>query len=1091
MALENEDYTRNVKRDNTYNEINRDTGSDKFDIDLPLYLVNQLNQNGFKTTGDLGFYIDLCQGKTKEEVDEYITNLNSTVNSLNMEKQEKEKLNSNKTISKDMLKVVNSINDIVQIMSSSSGAYNPYKDVTGVNGNTDFINDINELKRLLNSTAFDPEVKKDIALREKRIKTLKEEIAKERAEIKSLSATADNLEEITRRAANFNRLAQSYHNAERSLEKRKNLYRAEKGLLSYESINKALNLVDKIYSSLNYASLNGYNNPKIKELNRAFAKLKNTLNEQRNYLDDDKKIDANIENLSANLSALAEKLKVEVASSSYTADNESEIEQRTSKEPPKPQRQTSKTSASDSAFNQAQDRYKVGDKVLFIGINESDNVNYYNNVNIFSAYTIASIDDDGYTFKEVNGKYHKENFASEEDFKRNYERGKEVYLYINKDDVDLVPEELSFNKPYKIKNIYGNKLEFFGLKDTYPINTFIPKKTWNKVGYDITGLMPSQSDFDAKFAEAYGLNSKKELNANNSKLDENKYVGLVYVGLLKNMMTSYIPGFSFGSLYKTLPVSGNPDKVTIEGMDGEYNKDAFMTPLEFNKTYLAGMKDGEKVIFTPKLSRMYDEKLVAEREYIIEKYDPEKKTVKLLGIDGEFDAKSFFPCYWKYLTGKTINPEKAKNPEKSKDNKEELVPGVKVIYHGVSNNNELGNFENLSMLETYTIKAVNGDTLEFEEVEGTYPKEYFATFKEFLNDTKEVYYFPTSPDAEFNESLSLTTPYTIKKVKDGKCFFYEIEGEYDFDDFIPRKDWVRAASSLTGLSVNDADFAEVLRDKISGRFNKYVVYNGKKIEGFDLCYADLEVGKQYKVIKETAGTYTIDTGNGTQIIGKTSFDTLEKWQEKENLVVYTGRVTRDLPIDIFKKLQSGKAYKVRSVDDDFVYLSDFSVKFPKKCFMPYLEWSALTDEEKKNVIAKNTPHKEVSRHVVKTTAYTALAAGALLGLTLMLLGTGTRVAAGKIMILVSAIVASVDYSIDKLTKKGKKKESLKIKKMIKNKYSTIKEKINDFKENYLYDDEELESTIDEVFNNLAGDDVEEALEDEKDNNKEAERIITK
>lgn len=1088
MALTNEDIARNIKRDNAYNEINNDVGSDKFDIDLPLYLVNSLNQNGFKTNGDLGFYIDLCQGKTKEEIDEYLTSLKNAEALLNEQKKAKEDLNSNKTISKDMLKAVNSINDIVQIMSSSSGAYNPYKDVTGITGNTDFTNDINELRRHLNTSAFDPKVKNDIALREKRIARLKTEIAKERAEIKNLSATADNLDEITRRAANFNRLAQSYHNAARSLEKRKDLLRAEKGLLSHESINKALSLVDKIYNSLNYASLNGYNNPKIKELNKAFAKLKNTLNNQRNYLTDDKEIDANIAKATNDLNTLADKLKIEITNAASYSESKKNVNipastEETLKEEFTTPKETSKT------FKERKDRYNVGDKVTFVGIEESDNASYYNNLNLFDFYTIAQIDEDGYTFKEVAGKYRKENFASEDDFKHNYRPGKDVYLYINKEDADLVPNELTFNKPYKIKNIYGNKLEFFGLKDTYPINTFIPLKTWNKVGVDLTGLMPSHNDFNTKFNEAYGLNST-------AKATDNKYEGLVYVGLLKNLSVSYIPGLSFGSLYNTKSVSGKTDKIAIKDLDGEYNKDAFMTPLEFNKTYLAGMQEGNEIIFTPKLSQTYDAKLVPERIYTLEKYDQTNKTVKLAGVDGEFDAKSFFPCYWQYLTGKVVKPVATEEPAKKEKLNEELKPGVKVIYHGVSKSNELGIYTKLSMLGSYTIKKIDGNNLEFEEVEGSYPKEYFYTSKEFYDDlvyNKKRYYYPSSYSSKFNENLSLTTPYTIRTINNGKYTFNEIEGEYDEKDFLLPKDWVRAANALTGLSVNDKNFETVLKSKLNSFKTEYVVYNGNKVEGFDLCYADLEVGKKYEVIKETASTYTINTGKDTQIISKSSFDTLEKWEKKENSFVYIGKITRDVSVSEFNKLKSGKAYKANRNEDGFISLEGFDVSYPKKCFMPYEEWTKLTEEEQKSIIEKNTPHKEISRHVVKTTAYTASAASAVFGLILMLINSKTTVAIGTVTLLISAIAASVGYSIDKLAKKGKKKESLKIKQMINDGYKSIKEKINAFKAKYLSDDEELEGTIDEVFNSLDGEEVEETKETAKEAeiNEEKERVITK
>ena len=196
------------ERINSYNEVNKVNNNDALDITLPLYLINKLNENGLKTTGDFGFYMDYCKNNgvlNTDDIDKLLDRIPE-----NKSKLEEAKINLSKTKTKEyllhntesILKDISAVESLVKTQNHEK-RYNPYTDITGASGLTGFDTDIRALKNILNAKAFDKSAEANIERRKKEVADLKETIAQEYRKIKDLGTDPSNIEEIKSRTIKF------------------------------------------------------------------------------------------------------------------------------------------------------------------------------------------------------------------------------------------------------------------------------------------------------------------------------------------------------------------------------------------------------------------------------------------------------------------------------------------------------------------------------------------------------------------------------------------------------------------------------------------------------------------------------------------------------------------------------------------------------------------------------------------------------------------------------------------------------------------------------------------------------------------------
>ena len=131
------------ERINSYNEANRVNNNDALDITLPLYLINKLNENGLKTTGDFGFYMDYCKNNgvlSTDDIDKLLDRIPESKSKLEEAKNNLAKTKSREYMlhnAESILEDISAIESLVKAQNYEK-RYNPYTDITGASGLTGF-----------------------------------------------------------------------------------------------------------------------------------------------------------------------------------------------------------------------------------------------------------------------------------------------------------------------------------------------------------------------------------------------------------------------------------------------------------------------------------------------------------------------------------------------------------------------------------------------------------------------------------------------------------------------------------------------------------------------------------------------------------------------------------------------------------------------------------------------------------------------------------------------------------------------------------------------------------------------------------------
>lgn len=787
------------ERINSYNEANRVNNNDALDITLPLYLINKLNENGLKTTGDFGFYMDYCKNNgvlSTDDIDKLLDRIPESKSKLEEAKNNLAKTKSREYMlhnAESILKDISAIESLVKTQNYEK-RYNPYTDITGASGLTGFDTDIRALKNILNAKAFDKSAEANIERRKKEVADLKETIAQEYRKIKDLGTDPSNIEEIKSRTIKFNELTKGYHNAQNVLDKL--IKQSERtSLLSFDDITRAQNLSNQIYDSLNFAKVYGFSSPEVTALNSSFEKLNYDFSSYRELIINASNIEKEVKKRENELNKLFASLSVndagelDLSNVNKVASNpESSKTEELSSEPI--------TINPAESLNEEEIEEK---KVIFIGFNNSiEKIDCFKSIEIGETYTIKEETKDSYAFKEVIGYYLKSSFITEKEFKNMYAPGKTVYLYVPQENVDLIDDELKLNTPYTIKSVNNDKITFNEISGTYPLMTFVIPETWNYIGYSLTGLKTNDPKFEEKLGDIYYPN--KDLN--NITIEESPKVGekLLYFGLLKNRTIPYYPGLTFLEEYtikEIINVNGNRF-FRFNEVDGTYSEESFITEKEHNKIYNEGMQPGKIVLYNPVNIDKADSNLRLGAEYLIKEIKGHKLILE--NSTKEFDIFDFYPCVWKdlvihNLTGKQPYEVENFKPIQSSKYKSELplLPPQKdnnddvyIIYQGGA---PKGFEDYYGVLikgkkykvvnETdayYEIKLPNNNTLKILKKYAYLPKEkyeknnyviYNGGIEQSINCKIKDY-----------QKLKLGQPYKIiDKTDDGK--YYIIEGFED------------------------------------------------------------------------------------------------------------------------------------------------------------------------------------------------------------------------------------------------------------------------------------------------------------------------
>ena len=788
------------ERINSYNAANRGNNDDFLDTSLPLYLINRLNDAGLTTTGDFGFYMDYCKNNgvlTTDDIDKLLDRISESKASLEEAKENLAKTKSRDYLSHNVESILECIAEVEKLVKAKNyeKRYNPYTDITGVSGLTGFDTDIRALKNIINAKAFDKDLQDDIERRQKDLDDLKDAINKEYHEIKNLDP--NNIEEIKLHAAKYNELTSGYHKAESYLQKLTK-QRERTGLLSFDDITRAQNLSNQIYDSLNFAKVYGFSSPELSALNSNFEKLNNSFIMYRELI-------VNATNLEKEVTKKDNELNKLLASFMVSVDGKIDTQAINKTRPPKketppvaPATPESPEIVKPSNDNtpEASELEKEEKKVIFIGYDNSANPFSYKHLEIGDLYTVKSESEDSYVFDGVVSFYPKSSFMTEEEFQNMYTPGKTVYLYVPKENVDLIDDELKLNTPYTIKSVDNDKITLNEVSGTYPVMTFVIPETWNYIGYSLTGLKTN----DPKFAEAlnnmyYGKDQKKPEKPIEST--EGPKVGdkLLYFGLLKNRTIPYYPGLSFLSEYTIKEIINDNGNIyyKFNEISGSYSKESFITTKEHNKIYNKGMQPGKIVLYYPVTTENADPDLRLGAEYQIKEIKNGK--IILENSDKEFDANDFYPCVWKdlvihNLTGK--QPIEVEDFEPIKPQNSEPLPPLPphgepdddfyVVYKGNAPKGFEDYYSRVTKGEKYKVINETGNYYEIELEDHTpykILKSYACTLKEWQErDNLVVYTGKLIKDdvCKIKDYIDLTVGKTYKikeKTADGKYLVLE------------------------------------------------------------------------------------------------------------------------------------------------------------------------------------------------------------------------------------------------------------------------------------------------------------------------------
>ncbi len=664
------------ERINSYNAMSRANSDDFLDTSLPLYLINRLNDAGLTTTGDFGFYMDYCKNNgilTTDDIDKLLDRIPESKMALESARGNLEKTKSREYLSHNVESIFDSIKKVEELVKDNNKEkkYNPYTDITGESGLTGFDTDIRALKNIINTKAFDKDLEADIERREKSLEDLKNAIDKEYHEIKKLNS--NNIKEISAHATKYNELTRGYHNAKSVLEKLTK-QRERTSLLSFDDINRAQSLSDHIYNSLNFAKVYGFSSSELSDLNGCFDKLNNDFVMYRELIVNASNLEKEVNKKDNELNKLFASLMVSVNGNVLSENNiekDEKIEHQDTlvnhdevepvNNPEEKHNLESNHEKSEITSTPLEDK-----KVIFIGFDNKDNPLDYKDLELGEEYIVQNESLDSYSFKNLNDNLPKSSFMSEEEFNNMYAPGKKVYLYVPKENADLIDDELELNRAYTIKSIDNDKITFNELNGTYPKMTFVIPETWNYIGYSLTGLKTNDPKFkDALNNMYYGNEPKKKEKeepikpqASESSLllppheDSNDEFYIVYQGNAPKGFEEYYSRLTKGQKYKVINETESYYEIELDDN----------TPFKVLKSYACTLKEWQDrdnlVVYNGKLIK--DEvcsikdyvDLVIGKKYKVKYQTADGKYLVLEGFEDKKIPTSVFTSLkkWESLT---------------------------------------------------------------------------------------------------------------------------------------------------------------------------------------------------------------------------------------------------------------------------------------------------------------------------------------------------------------------------------------------------------------------------------------------------------